>query len=168
MSLTQVGPDLISSVAGVTGLPTPGKILQVLYATNHAYITSTNLCAFDDSIMQITEGVEILTKAITPAHASNLLKIDFFSTVGGTENYKTWGIFQDTTANALATSYNYTHYSNDISISTIIVAGTTNATTIRLRVANSSGFIAVNGYSSASPIGGDIPHSTLIVTEISA
>jgi hypothetical protein len=172
MSITKVNADdldLTDAYAFTGAVSGAGKILQVLYATSHEYITSTTLSAFDDSIMQIGEGVEVLTRAITPASASNLLKIEFFSCVGGTENYKTWGIFQDTTANALASGYNYTHYSNDISLSTVIVAGTTSATTIRARVANTSGTVSVNGYATSGyPIGGDTPHTTLIVTEISA
>jgi hypothetical protein len=145
-----------------------GKVLQVVYATSFAYVTSTVLAPFDDTILQIDEGLEVITKAITPASASNLLKIDFHSTIGGTQNYKTFGIFQDSTANALASNYLYGNYSNDISLSTVIVAGTTSATTIRCRVGNSSGYISANGYSNASKRGGDIPHTTLIITEISA
>ena len=145
-----------------------GKVLQVVYATSFAYVTSTVLAPFDDTILQIDEGLEVITKAITPASASNLLKIDFHSTIGGTQNYKTFGIFQDSTAGALASSYLYGNYSNDISLSTVIVAGTTSATTIRCRVGNSSGYISANGYSNASKRGGDIPHTTLIITEISA
>jgi hypothetical protein len=146
-----------------------GKVLQVVHETSHEYITSTVLAPFDDTILQIDEGVEVITKAITPASASNLLKIDFHSTIGGTQNYKTFGIFQDSTANALASSYLLGNYSNDISLSTVIVAGTTSATTIRCRVGNSSGTVSVNGYSTGSnPRGGDIPHTVLIITEISA
>jgi hypothetical protein len=172
MSITKVNADVLdltdayAFTGDVTGA---GKILQVVYETSHEYITSSTTAPFDDTIMQITEGVEVITKAITPASASNLLKIDFFSTSGGaSSSYKTWGIFQDSTANALASSYNYTHYSNDISLSTVVVAGTTSATTIRCRVGNQTGSVSVNGYATASPRGGDIPHTTLIVTEISA
>jgi hypothetical protein len=171
MSLTKINADVMdmSDAYTFTGAVSgAGKVLQVVYETSFAYVTSTTVAPFDDTIMQITEGVEIITKAITPAHASNLLKIDFHSTIGGTQNYKTFGIFQDSTANALASSYLYGNYSNDISLSTVIVAGTTSATTIRCRVGNSSGYISANGYSNASKRGGDIPHTTLIITEISA
>tara|TARA_S200000501_G_C20838446_1_gene750457 strand:+ start:1716 stop:2234 length:519 start_codon:yes stop_codon:yes gene_type:complete len=172
MSITKVNADVLDLTDGYafTGAVSgAGKILQVLYATSHEYITSTTLVPFDDTIMQITEGVEVITKAITPASASNLLKIDFHSTVGGTQNYMTFGIFQDSTANALASSYFYGTHSNDIALSTVIVAGTTSATTIRCRVGNSSGTVSINGYSTSGyPLGGDIPHTTLIVTEISA
>ena len=172
MSVTKINADVLDltdAYAFTGAVSGAGKILQVVYETSHTYITSTTLAPFDDTIMQITEGVEIITKAITPAHASNLLKIDFHSTIGGTQNYKTFGIFQDSTANALASSYLHGNYSNDISLSTVVVAGTASATTIRCRVGNSSGTVSVNGYStSGNPRGGDIPHTTLIITEISA
>ena len=171
MTITKINADVMNMAddyAFTGAVSGAGKILQVVYETSHEYITSTTLVPYDDTIMQITEGVEVITKAITPASSSNLLKIDFHSTIGGTQNYKTFGIFQDSTANALASSYLHGNYSNDISLSTVIVAGTASATTIRCRVGNSSGTVSVNGYSTASPIGGDIPHTTLIITEISA
>ena len=172
MSLTKINADVMDMGDAYTftgAVSGAGKVLQVVYETDFAYITSTTAVPWDDTIMQITEGVEVITKAITPASASNLLKIDFHSTIGGTVAYHTFGIFQDSTANALASSYFYGNYSNDISLSTVIVAGTTSATTIRCRVGPTSGTISVNGYStSGAKRGGDIPHTTLIITEISA
>jgi hypothetical protein len=166
MSLTQVGPDLISSIAGVAG---GGKLKQVVYADSHAIVTGSTTVPLDDTIFQNSEGVEIITLAITPTASNSILKIEFNCTFGGPSAVACQlGLFQDTTANALSSQYQYVYGYDQVSLLHLMTAGTTSATTFKVRGGGASGTVTFNGYSGSNAVGGDIPHTTLAITEIGA
>jgi hypothetical protein len=147
-----------------------GKVVQVVNTETGAMATGTTIIPFDDTIPQNTEGTQFMSLAITPTSATNNLKIEvrIFATVTGT----TWmiaALFQDTTANALATVAAFTSTStagSPIVLTHYMAAGTTSATTFKVRVGpNAAATVTFNGQSGARIFGG-VAASSITITEI--
>ncbi len=51
-----------------------GSVVQAVNTQTGAVGTTTTIMPFDDTIPQITEGSEFMTRAITPTSASNILR----------------------------------------------------------------------------------------------
>ena len=150
-----------------------GKLLQVVNSSDSTFVTGTTTMPYDNTIPQITEGNELLTVAITPASASNYLYI--IAMVQGTSSAEgRWqmALFQDSTANALATAMiNSDHTAgsdmDQCQLFHYMSAGTVSATTFRIRAGtNSASTIRMNG--TASIQYGTTMASSLTVMEISA
>lgn len=147
-----------------------GAVVQVVNTQDGSLATGSTAFPIDDTIPQITEGDEYMTRTITPKSATNILKIEVV--VNGavsSGNQVAVALFQDTTAGALAGSYEYkinTGGSN-ISFTHYMVAGTTSETTFRVRAGGTSGTFTFNGYSGGRIFGG-IMASSITITEIKA
>lgn len=147
-----------------------GEVAQVVNTQTGAVATGTTVLPLDDTIPQNTEGDEYMTLAITPKHASNKLKIEvtvvLASSAGGT---LAAALFQDTTADALAVAC--TRVDNTGSMYTIsfvhyMAAGTTSATTFKVRCGNSAaGTVTFNGVAAGRQYGG-VMASSITITEI--
>ena len=164
MALTQVIGDGLAT----SGLPAK-SVVQVLNVQRADSITGTSQIAADDTIPQKTEGTEILTLAITPTSASNKL---FFSIVfyGACSEgaVLTPCLFQDSTAAALAATSKYTDQgtaTQTISLNHFMTAGTTSATTFKVRVGVNAGTLTLNGYSEGRKLGG-VAASSMTIMEI--
>jgi len=172
MSITKVNADVLDLADGYafTGTVTGaggGKVKQAVYANSNAFISSTTTVPFDDTIFQNTEGVEVLTAAITPTASNSILKFECSVTFGNASGYSgQLGLFQDTTADALASSYCYIYGYGHLTIQHLMTAGTTSSTTFKIRAGASGGTIGINGTSSR--IGGAIPHTTFSIIEFGA
>jgi hypothetical protein len=135
---------------------------------------STNL-PYDNSIPQNTEGDEYMTLAITPKNSSNILVIDVVAqlTHSVSGNALTAALFQDTTANALAAAHAPCIYTaaagTTISFRHIMSAGTTSATTFKVRAGSGigSGTTTFNGQGGGRVYGG-VAASSMMITEYSA
>lgn len=155
---------------------TAGKVLQQVSASTAAYSTGTTQIPLDDTIPQNTEGTELLTVSITPANSSNILLIEAQATVGVSNNGVTVAaaLFQDSTANALAASAQTVANLNQRHVNAQIrhrmTAGTTSATTIKLRIGpTGSATLYFNGDPATSArIFGGVSVSILTVTEIAS
>lgn len=152
---------------GATGAS--GKVVQVVYTETGAVSTGTTTIPFDDTIPQNTEGTEFLTQAITPTSSTNKLQIDvtIFATVTSTP----WiivALFQDTTADAIATTATFNNLSTagaSIVLRHTMTAGTTSATTFKVRIGPSSAAtVTFNGQSGGRIFGG-VAASSITVTE---
>jgi hypothetical protein len=171
---TIVNADINSSAA-IDGskLTGAGKVLQVVNVQDGAVATSTTaMGAVDDTIPQNTEGSEIMTLAITPTSATSKLKIEVV--VNSSHSVNSWGVmalFQDTTANALASSFIYQDVATGASIFTFnhyMTAGTTSATTFKVRAGSpAAGTFTFNGTGGGGRFGGTIA-SSITITEIKA
>jgi len=146
-----------------------GSVVQVLNVQRADSITGTSQIAADDTIPQKTEGTEILTLAITPTSASNKL---FFSIVFygacSAGAVLTPCLFQDSTAAALAATSKYTDQgtaTQTISLNHFMTAGTTSATTFKVRVGVNAGTLTLNGYSEGRKLGG-VAASSMTIMEI--
>jgi hypothetical protein len=147
-----------------------GKVVQVVNVQSGAVATGTTVIPQDDTIPQKTEGTEFLTLAITPTHASNKLIIDIVLHLSSSaDNWMLSGLFQDTTANALNSSESYLTTTNGAHIHTythFMAAGTTSATTFKVRAGgDSSSTITLNGAGAARKLGG-VLSSSITITEI--
>jgi hypothetical protein len=169
---TSTGATTLSNISSASTFPS-GHVVQVQYTQTGAVDTTTNLIPYDDTIPQITEGKEFMTRSITPTNASNILKIEVVicCSAGGTGNGSNVALFRDSTANALAAivddaptgvkmnAPNFRHY---------VVAGSTSATTFRVRAGcRDANTFTFNGSSSARKFGGVLA-SSITVTEIAA
>jgi len=147
------------------------EVIQVVEGTPYTTYSSTaTTIPNDDTIPQNTEGAELITVAITPTNASNRLRIEanipVLSPSGGL--YATAAIFQDTTADALAASLVYCTGSDNSEPMILfheMAAGTTSATTFKLRVGPTSGTLYFNGTSAGRRFGG-VSAVRIRVTEI--
>ncbi len=54
-----------------------GAIIQIVNTQSVAKLTGTTILPFDDTLPQDTEGIEFMTRAITPTNSSNILRILF-------------------------------------------------------------------------------------------
>lgn len=148
-------------------------IVQVVEATPiTAVVTINSAIPLDDTIPQNTEGVEVITVSVTPTNASNRLRIEFEAGAGaGASGYGVCALFQDATANALAAVVSdYAAAAVDGGIlhrlSHEMAAGTTSATTFKIRCGASSGTQYVNGVSAGTRAFGGVAAARLRVTEI--
>jgi hypothetical protein len=149
----------------------PGDTVQIARSASSTSTTGTTILPFDNTIPQITEGDEYLSRAITPTSAINVLQVE--TEVLGANNGATLAmavaLFQDATANALsATGQRYSGASNltRFSIKHAMAAGTTSATTFRVRMGGASaGTTTFNGEAGAGLFGG-VANSFLQINEV--
>lgn len=147
-------------------------VVQVKNVQTGAVATGTTVIPFDDTIPQNTEGDEFMTLAITPTNSTNILKIDVvvFATPNAS-NWVTAALFQDSTANALAAIPSYENIATangPIMFSHYMVAGTTSATTFKVRVgrdASAGTTVTFNGQSAGRIFGG-VMASSITITEV--
>lgn len=158
-------------VAQAIAAQASGKIVQVVEATPYTTAGSTSATIpLDSTIPQNTEGTELTTVTITPTSASNRLRLemslpfmDGSGAVGATAC-----LFQDSTANAIALAtctFAGAGYAGNIFFSHEMAAGTTSATTFKLRAGPSGGTLYINRKSGGETLGG-VSAVRLRVTEI--
>ena len=149
-----------------------GGVVQVVNTTTGAVATGTTTMPQDDTIPQNSEGDEYMTLAITPKDATNKLKIDvvWHGSSGASSGIMVAGLFQDSTAGALASGSGGTHdAANDmqhIYFTHYMTAGTASETTFKVRVGfNASGTTTFNGAGGSRRLGGNFA-SSITITEI--
>ncbi len=154
------GQVLMADSAQTAGLKWAwGKVVQVIEATPYTTYDSTSTSIpLDDTAPQITEGKEYVTVSITPKNVANRLVIEAQAMVGADGNRTVvMALFQDATTDALAV--NATEVPGSASVVGLglrfeMAAGTTSATTFRIRIGPSAGTAYVNGSSAARRFGG--------------
>lgn len=149
---------------------TAGLIKQVVETTYGTYANTSTVIPYDDTIPQITEGAEAMTRAITPASVSNILLINVMVHVSCAVPYIV-ALFQDATANALSMAVGVQASAtwakpNTLTFAYKMAAGTTSSTTFRVRYGpGTAGTAYING-DSGSRMGGGILLSSITITEI--
>jgi hypothetical protein len=146
-------------------------VIQRVSTLTGAVVAGATTIPVDDTIPQNTEGDQYLSLAITPKNSNNILKIDVVLQLSGTTLADmTAALFQDSGANAIAAmmqSNETTSRKVNIKFSHIMTAGTTSATTFKVRAGASSGNTTMNGAASARLLGG-VCASSLTITEFSS
>jgi len=181
LALTQGGTGLSTIVANqlllgtasntITAINAPNPVVQIVNTQTGAVATGTTAIPDDDTIPQNTEGDEYMTLAIAPKSATNKLKIDVVAYVAHTLGTAiTCALFQDATAGALAAGQRDEdtpgNVLNPVVFSHYMVAGTTSATTFKIRMGGATGATTTfNGHSSARKLGGVIA-SSITITEL--
>ena len=151
---------------------TAGTIIQIVNFTTGAVATGTTQMNGDDTIPQNDEGDEYMTLAVTPTNSSNKLIINVRANVihSGTAGAHYGALFQDSTANALATAWaaknGSAHNPTMLVIDHYMTAGTTSETTFKFRSGISvSGTTTFNGVLGARFFGGSFA-SSITITEV--
>ena len=134
------------------------RLVQILSTSTGAVSTTTTVIPEDDTIPQNDEGAELLTITITPKHADNKLFIHGIAQMKpSTGRNMGLAIFQDSTANALATNWsdNQGTQTHQTVITHVMDAGGTASTTFKLRGgADSAATVTFNGGSGSRIMGG--------------
>jgi hypothetical protein len=147
----------------------PGAIVQSVRAQGNTFQTVNQVIPDDDTIPQQSEGLEILTQAITPTKVGNKLRVRAvlpFST--NAPNSLQAAVFQDAAADAIAASLGESvtgGVDGSLVVETEVVAGALTATTFKLRVGMSGGTGYVCGRSGSRVLGGSMNY-TITVDEI--
>ena len=144
-----------------------GSVIQIVNTQTGAVATGTTVIPDDDTIPQITEGDEYMTRAITPNNASNVLYIHVVvhgsrSAAGG---HHAVALFQDSTADALAVGFSSFRAAGDrdeVSFVHKMTAGTTSSTTFKVRAASDGGTYTFNGVAGARKYGGVVASSITV------
>lgn len=161
----------VSTISTNRAVTYPGAVLQVVNTQTGAVATGTTTIPSDDTIPQNTEGDQYMTLAITPISSTNALKIDVViqlaSSIAG--GRMAAALFQDSTANALATCVQGFVDANkpmSMSFTYYMTSGTTSSTTFKVRAgASAAGTTTFNGASAARLYGGTYS-SSITITEI--
>lgn len=151
------------SVAAPTTIQTVATVVS-------SVATGTTVMPADDTIPQITEGDQYMSLSITPRLATNRLFIEVKAQVShsGAIVDIVGGLFQDSTANALAAGFVTqpgTTYKNILVIGCDMLAGTTSSTTFKFRAGGGgAGTVTLNGNSGTRLLGG-VMSSYIKITE---
>lgn len=163
----------IADVRQQTG-PVPLQAVQPpAYTNSTALATGTTIIPLDDTIPQNTEGDQYMTCTITPKSALNTLKIEAIIICSSTSTATNLiaALFQDSTANALAATTQVMisdGNSNQLVLRHTMTAGTTAATTFKVRAGRSgAGTFTFNGRAGGRLFGA-ITKSSIVVTEYKA
>jgi hypothetical protein len=163
-------------------VPLVGGVLQCVFASTSANTSGNTAIPLDNTIPQITEGVEMLTASITPKSATSNLLIQaqmYFGETANGANYPIAALFRDSTANAIATSQNRgTTGSFDsaspVQITHSVASSSTTATTFKVRCGMDTlqtivlNGVTINTPAYSSPLFGGTYRSTLTIWEIQA
>ena len=159
---------------GISAQPVfPGNVIQVVNYQTGAVATGTTVIPFDNSTPQNTEGNEYMTLAITPISSSSklIISVKAIFSFSAADNAFTMALFQDSTANAIAstfTSIDKAGYVLPFVISHYMTAGTTSATTFKVRAGCAgAGTTTFNGSGGSGYMNGTIA-SNITIMEIAA
>ena len=147
-----------------------GKVLQVVTESENVAIIGAVLIPLDDTIPQITEGVQVLTVTLTPNSLSSRIRIQANLFLGSNATqFTTSTIFKDSDVDAICTRGHFLTYgetgshTHDITIS----PNTLSPVTISVRVGADTGAVTLNGVGGLSKYGASSV-STITLTEIGA
>lgn len=140
-------------------VPLPGTTIQSQHNMTGAVATGTTTLPNDDTIPQNTEGDQYMSQAITPLSAANLIHIEAgVQTSNSASNAIAAALFQDATANALAsTSHNTANTFERVkhALSYKQLAASTSAQTFKIRAGgHSAGTTTFNGSGGTRTHGG--------------
>ena len=159
--------DVILRSGVLTAVPRQyaGKILQIVRTEDATAKSTTATFPQDDTIPQSGEGTAYteLDTAITPKFSSsNLLVCVDLAAFASASMRSSLGIWRDSGASAIATrevaSFQHGHA---LTCMTLVAAGSTSATTFKVRFARNSGTLYLNDFSTALYGGASKSHMTI-------
>jgi len=142
--------------------------VQVTQMQTGSSSSGTTSITLDDTIPQITEGDEFLSRTHTPKSATNrlLIMVDWNGTSESDTNL-VMALFKDTDADAIAATWNYQtagNHTEAMHITHDMVAGGTDEITFSVRVGtNSTGVARMNGSAGARKLGGVLASGIKII-----
>jgi hypothetical protein len=148
-----------------------GLVVQVVTTQTGAVASNTGTIPHDDTIPTSSEGAWFMELAITPTSASNRLIIIMHAKLGSSSalNERILCVFQDSGSAALAVQSSRQNSqnsaANDMSLLHSMIAGTTSATTFKMRAGSGAGTTTFNGNSGSREFGG-ICASSITIMEV--
>ena len=148
-----------------------GVLVQRVKSTDGAVATGTTVMPFEDTIPQNTEGDQYMSLAITPKNTANRLLITAVLNFGGNAaagNHFCAALFQDSTASSLyavAIGQPFVSAQLQLTLEHEMAAGTTSATTFKVRIGPSAGSTVTFNGVAAGRIFGGVMLSSLIIEE---
>ena len=156
--------------SGGTGAVSVNGVVQTVNTQNGGAGSGTTAIPWDDTIPQNTEGDEYINRSITPKNTNNILHIDVTLVLSNNAaTVQTAALFQDTTASAIAAAGVYIDTADKgytLTFKHKMVAGTTSATTFKVRSGGQSGTTTLNGAGSRKY--GGVSASSITITEYTA
>lgn len=145
-------------------------IVQQVFTEDGEFATANNVTPNNDTIPQQTaETTIILSQAITPNNASNLLIIEGVLNLIGTTGDCIVGLWEDSIENALKTWWDSPRINSNfcsIPFRTRLVAGSTSARTYKIGIGpTAAGTLTLNGISGARRMGGTLA-TNIMITEL--
>mgnify|MGYP006266570115 CR=1 FL=1 len=174
------GSTVVQVIALSSGTPTfhllnpqisSGKSLQFVSTETGAVATGTTTVPADDTIPQSTEGDQYMTLSITPKSATStlIIRVTFNWSLSTLGNSAIVSLFQDSTANALASVAHTQYVAGAVNVTTfphIMTSGTTSATTFKVRAGPvSAGTLTFNGQAGGRFFGG-VYASSITIEEV--
>lgn len=147
-----------------------GSVVQRVQTLTGAVATGSTTTPDDDTIPQNTEGDQFMSLAITPTSSTNKLQIDVIASFASSASTNACvALFQDATANALAAQRvgqtAVAARGQTTMFSYFMAAGTTSATTFKVRIGpDSASTTTFNGTAAARRYGG-VMASSISITE---
>jgi len=169
-TLTVAGATTLTTKLATTNLAT-GAVVQLLGFVTGAAATGNTALVHDNTIPQKTEGIEVMTLAITPKSASNKLfiQVTALGSVNGANRYLVMALFKDDIANALSVTATFESVQTGLIVTPLnhfMTAGTTSEITFKVRMgANSTDTFTFNGDNGNRQFGG-VANSSITITEI--
>lgn len=146
-----------------------GRVVQSVNFQTGEFSSGTTLMILDDTIPQIDEGDEYITLNITPRNLDNKLLIEVFFIGSVSSGFACWALFQDSTADALASVFKQPVSVNEgltCSLRHFMTAGTASPTTFRLRFGGvNAGTTFFNNEGNNPVYAGTVP-SSITITEL--
>lgn len=163
---------LASGTVAAARLPA-GSTIQTVATQAGDVAVGTGTTPADNTIPQNTEGDEYMTRAITPTSATSILEIAVTAHVAHSSSGTSVAValHQDSVVDALAVGGKNIQGAGSHRVITFthrMVAGTTSATTFKVRIGSSAaGTLTFNGTAGARLYGG-VMASSIIIREIAA
>lgn len=173
-SIVQVSAPLSGTTGTFSGtVSAPGAQIQMVFTETGALATGTTVIPYDDTIPQQTEGDQYMSLVITPKSATSRLIIEVTAMVSSSVIAVLFiaALFQDATANALATTMHMANGSSagqpiTVTLRHIMVSGTTSATTFKVRIGpNTASTTTFNGAAGVRAFGGALA-SSIVIREV--
>lgn len=166
-----VGYTVVSNDVAALKLGGTSKFVQVVNTQTGAVASGTTSIPNDDTIPANTEGDQYMSLAITPTSATNVLKIDvvFNHNCGNGGSRQAVALFQDTTGPALAVAHFNVYdasVGNCVTFTHYMVAGTTSATTFKVRAGANSGQTTTFNGNGGNRLYGGVMASSITIMEL--
>lgn len=166
-----LGTNLSMSGSTLEASALSGAIIQQVYTENTSWVLDTvGNISYSDTIPQNNQGTQILSSTITPTNASNKLLIQVNAPIGDNGGGRpALALFQDSNANALCAVPGVAGNTVSMGVTSMVyemAAGTTSATTFKIRMGDTlANSVSINGNSGGRIYGG-VSRATMIITEV--
>ena len=160
-----------SPLTGLQGPTGPAGVTQTVFFETGAVATGTTVIPVDDTIPQQTEGDQYMSLSITPLSATSKLIIEVTIQLasGAASNNLVAALFQDSTANALASALVNQATNGGVSLLSfrhVMTSGTTSATTFKVRGGSGAASTTTFNGSAGSAFMGGALASSIVIREV--